>query len=347
MTSEFEKVNIALYPISWLDNLINWIKSLPLPAWVYYLLSLVIIAYLNNWVLVLAGAIPAGEINLETTTDALWFVYFIAFFHYLKETAREALKKYQPLLMVDEAEYRDIENKFTNLPARLGWLAIGVSVTIFVLFYFSIPETAEEIRTYPLLTNSYQLLFRFSSISIFSAFLIQSIRQIKHISHHHRTIKHISLFHLGPAHAFSILTSKMGIGLILIAIFGIFQLVYLGVDAVFGIVHLMFLMVALAAFVLPLGGMRAKLLEKRESMLDELDSRIEKLYSNLNQQIDTNNLENTKDYPRLLQALRTERAAIEKISMWPWDTSTLKGFATTFLIPIVLWAITRLLESYF
>jgi hypothetical protein len=347
MTTEIEKPNIAPYPISWLDYLVNWIKSLPLPAWVYYLLSLVIIAYLNNWVLVYAGAIPAGEINLETTTDALWLVYFVAFFHFLKETASEALKKYQPLLMVDEAEYAALENKFTNLPARLGWLAIGIAAAIFVLFYFSIPEAAEEIRAYPLLTNIYIVLFRFSSISIFSAFLIQSIRQINHVSYHHRTVKKISLFHLGPAHAFSILTSKLGIGLILIAIIGIFQLVFLGADAVFGIVHLIFLLVALAAFVLPLGGMRAKLLEERESMLDELDYRIEKLYSNLNQQIDTNNLENTKDYPRLLQTLRTERAAIEKISMWPWDTSTLRGFATTFLIPIVLWAITRLLERYF
>jgi hypothetical protein len=123
--------------------------------------------------------------------------------------------------------------------------------------------------------------------------------------------------------------------------------VFLHVAAVFAIFHLTLLLIAAAAFVLPLIGMRVKLLEERNAMLDKNDYRIEQMVNQFNLRIDAENMEDIDEYPRALQALRTERTALQKISTWPWDVSTVRGFATTFLVPIFLWLITHFLDRFF
>lgn len=40
-----------LYPISWLNRLTNWVDSLPIPAWLFYVMLLLVLLILNNAVL--------------------------------------------------------------------------------------------------------------------------------------------------------------------------------------------------------------------------------------------------------------------------------------------------------
>ena len=39
-------------------------------------------------------------------------------------------------------------------------------------------------------------------------------------------------------------------------------------------------------------------------------------------------------------ALRAERERIAKASTWPWDPGTLRGVATSFLLPLLTWGVT-------
>lgn len=43
-------------------------------------------------------------------------------------------------------------------------------------------------------------------------------------------------------------------------------------------------------------------------------------------------------------ALISQRDLIGRLSTWPWSTGTIRGFATTLLIPVAIWLITRLLD---
>ncbi len=337
---------IEAHQASWIDRIISGIKSLPGPTWAFYLVLLVVLGFLNNWVLWVAEVLPVGELEPEHTTDALWGVYFIGVLHYLNNAAKDALSKFKPLLSVDEIEYAKLENEFTTLPARLGWIAIALTLALQVMISLLVPEVRTEIQAYPPVTNVYQFLFRSLAVATFFSLVFQAIRQLRLISQFHRGVKEVSLFRLGPSHAFSIFTSKLGIALILITIFGVYQLVFLGVDQAFGLFHITLLVVALAAFILPLMSIRTRLLEEKENVLDEIDSRIERLHQSL-VQTDVDDFEAADDIQRALQALRTERGTLGNTSTWPWSTGTIRGFLTTFFVPIFLWVITRFLERFF
>jgi hypothetical protein len=45
-----------------------------------------------------------------------------------------------------------------------------------------------------------------------------------------------------------------------------------------------------------------------------------------------------------LSALVAERGLLQGISTWPWEVSTLGGFVSSLLLPIVLLFVARLLE---
>jgi len=340
------KPAVKINSLSWIERLTQWIRSLPGPAWIPYLVMLLVLGFINIAVLWLAGVLPVGSIDPQNATDALWVVFYIGFFDYLSISAKNALKKFRPLSSTDESGYALLENKFTKLPARQGWVALAIAIVVLSASYFT-SDTRTAFLSFPLITNVYQIFFRLLAMSSFLCLVFQSTRQIYLVSKLHREVKNVNLFHLGPAHAFSILTSKMGMGLALIATFGVFQLVFLHIAAVFAIFDLTLLLVAAAAFVLPLTGMRVKLLEERNAMLEKNDHRIEQMVNKFNLRIDADNLENIDDYPRALQALRTERNALQKISMWPWEIGTIRGFATTFLVPIFLWLITHYLDRFF
>ena len=94
-------------------------------------------------------------------------------------------------------------------------------------------------------------------------------------------------------------------------------------------------------------GIRDKLLKENAYLLEMESQRIEQFVNKFNHQVDSENLEDIERYPCTIQALRTERTALQKISTWPWDVGTVRGFATTFLVPVFLWLITHYLDRFF
>lgn len=329
------------YSPSWLNRLTNGLDSLPVPAWVVYFVAIVVLGYSLNWWEWQTQVRPTGVFDLERSTDGLWPIFFIAFFHYLNKTAKKALAKFKPLLDITEEDYAFLELKISVFPALPGWLILIGSALL------SIPALVSGLETGPFLGGVFIYLF---STLVFSALIIQisqTFRQIRLIMQLQRSVKKISLFHLGPTHAFAELTSKMGMGLIFIVVFGVIQLAYMGTPMEFAFINIVLLLIAVFAFVSPIWGMRVKLLEERAFLLDKMDYQIERLFNQFNQASNDGELENIQTYSKALQAQRAERAALNQVSMWPWETRTLRGFASTFLVPILLWSITRLLGSLF
>jgi hypothetical protein len=44
-----------------------------------------------------------------------------------------------------------------------------------------------------------------------------------------------------------------------------------------------------------------------------------------------------------LNALLTSRKVVARFSIWPWEGDKVRSFASTLLLPIALWLLTRLL----
>jgi hypothetical protein len=45
-----------------------------------------------------------------------------------------------------------------------------------------------------------------------------------------------------------------------------------------------------------------------------------------------------------LDGLVTEQGVIDRLRTWPWRTETMRGLGLAFLLPIIIWAVQRVLE---
>jgi len=329
--------------ISWTDRLVTWIESLAGPSWLIYLLIFLIVSIVSNAVLWLDGTSPFGTFNFYRTSIVVFFVYPLGLLHYLKFTAKNALKTFSPLLKKGKSEYSLWENRLTILPARIAWLVLLVTI---VYRFSQIEEIANPANT----SSFFYLIFAYNSIFGIFAFstsvilIIQSVRQLILVSQIHGEAREINLFQLEAAHAFSNLTSRIGIGVFLLTVFSLIQ------NSEFDFVSLVFnisgLLLAVGAFVLPLAGMRARLQVLKRNNLSTVNQLINVSFSKLNKSVEATSDRDGSNLSTKINDLIIERNEIRNISTLPWETATFRGFATTILLPVFLWFVTRLLDSF-
>jgi hypothetical protein len=181
------------------------------------------------------------------------------------------------------------------------------------------------------------------SFSCMFALLFQTIRQLRRVNDLHQRADKIDLFQLEPVHAFSSLTARTGIGLILFIVYsGLVESSNITDANLAGLV--IFGVLAVFVFTLPLLGMRKRLKIEKAQLIGDVNERIKVTIGRIHDQVDSNQHEKVGELRTAMSALIEERNLIAAISTWPWDPSTLRGFASTLLLPIFLWLITSLLE---
>jgi hypothetical protein len=336
-----------LYARSWVDHLIVLIERQPGPAWLFYGLLLVTLILVNNALQWWDGTLPFGTFHRVRITDALYPVYPLALIHYLNTVACRALADFRSAMEIDEAAYARLRYELTTIPARVGGVTLGIGVILGILIISSTPADFGVVASSSVVT----LMFEGGVIACFTAAVVVTLlyhtaRQLQLVSQIHRRATHIDLFQLAPMHAFSALTARTGIGLYFFSLFLIAAdpLIVNHPVALVAIVALM--LAGTASFVLPLNGMHRRLVEEKERLMAEANRRVEALIAKLHHQIDTDNLERIGDLNSAMNALITECDLLDKISTWPWKPTTLRGFVSSVMLPIVLWFITRILGQF-
>jgi hypothetical protein len=163
-----------------------------------------------------------------------------------------------------------------------------------------------------------------------------SIRQLQLVNRTVKQVKRFNLFHLDPVYAFSQLTARTGIlwmlllGLTLLA-FPLDLASLLTIAMLAGQVVL-----ALAAFVLPLRSVNQRLVSEKRSLLAANQQRIETTLTQLHQRIDQKDTGEIGQINDALAGLNTERDILAKISTLPFSTNTLRGFLSAIVLPIAL-----------
>jgi hypothetical protein len=271
----------------------------------------------------------------------------LALIHYLNSVARHALEDFRPAMEIDEAAYTRLRYELTTIPARGGLVTLGIGAILGILIVWATPADFGVFASSSVVT----LIFEGVVIASFGAatvvtLLYHTLRQLHLVSQIHRRATHLDLFQLAPVHAFSALTARTGIGLYFFSLFIIAadpamtsHPVAIGVTAAL-------VLVGTAAFVLPLNGMHRRLVEEKERLIAEANRRIVALIAKLHHQVDTDSLERSGELNSAMAALITERNLLDNISTWPWKPSTLRGFASSVMLPIVLWLITRYLGQF-
>lgn len=332
------------YARSWPNVLASWLERLPGPTWAAY-----------------AGAMALGllvsfiEAALDGTTtpgDTFGLVYYavlpfgsLGLMHALDRTAGRALQALQPLLGVADAEIEAMRYELTVAPARPAALLTLLAFAQTPIGYIMDP-VGTGIVGYP----ARALLFRWAWESLVTAVLLvlifHTIRQLRRIDRVHRGIARVNVFDQGPLYAFSEVTSRTALGLILLLAPGLL-LIPPGADvpvlAMTAVWYALVVAIAAAAFFLPLRGVHARLVDEKRRLLGEIGRRLSSTVDAIHVAVDSGDPPAIESRNRALSALVAERDLVSRVPTWPWSTGSLTGFLSAVLLPLVLFLAQRFL----
>jgi hypothetical protein len=178
----------------------------------------------------------------------------------------------------------------------------------------------------------------------------QVIRQARAIDRIHRLTPRINLLRRDPIYAFSALTLRSALGLVLFTYAYLLGTVFLGLPAPNVVDTIMMSLggvIALAIFVLPLWRMHRLLAEEKHRLLLEADERYSGLVGRFNQQLDKGRLSDLDSTGKAISSLVAQRDTIAKVSTWPWRPEALRSLLSTMAAPIILYLVSRLIGRLF
>jgi len=336
------------YPPSCLGRFTEWVERLPGRSWVFYSalgLGLAFVVTVVQW---RDGSYPIGTFDAFHVWFAFQIPYFLALMRYLDRAAEAALTNFRPALNVSEEKYAELCYRLTTAPARPTLLGSLVGVTVAVLILPVVPRYLSLLgwSTSPLaLVIVYCLLIL--TMWVAGALVYQIMHKLRLVSHINATQALVNLFDLNPLYAFSSLTSKTALGLI------IFNYLWfatapdllsqpLGIG--FGIFYAV---VAVVTFVWPLLGIHRRLVDEKQRLLRECSQRLAATIAELHGRVDAGELLSMDEVHDTMGGLEIERSALDRIPTWPWKPDTLRGFITALLLPVVVILIQFVLQRAF
>ena len=337
-----------LYPPSWVDRLLDWVKRLLGPSWLFYLVLWLALFLLVNVLKWLDGSQPLGTIEPLLASSAVEGVYFLAMMHYLNGAASAALRTFSPALAVSEAEYNRLHYRLTTLPARGALLASIIGATLAGLYMLLSPAPPDYVTSSPVAVFDFGVFI--FSFTILGALIYHTIRQFTTVSRIHAAATRINLFQPGPLYAFSGLTARTALGYLFIVDFTFLSMREFmreqANDPVTLALSTSIVLLAVLTFVLPLLGMHRRMVEEKGRLESEANRRLEAAIAELHRRVDAGGFNDMTELYRAIGSLEIERDVLAKFSTWPWQPGTLRIVISPVLLPVSAWLIQRLLERF-
>lgn len=332
---------------SWIDQLVRWINTLSGPVWLYYVFGFLACVLLINAVFWIDGSMPVGSIHPVNSGFAIFIIYCIWLYNYLTKIGSQALKKFLPLLPMSEHDLAKVEYELEVLPRWIGRLMIPLGIGFAVINILSESAPYEDIVPRTALPYIGDVVISGFLISTLFSLIIRSIRQLRMVRRLHAQAANIDLLKLEPAHAFSSLSARTGIGIAMILVIA-FLIDPSSFDTKMSIISTaVILILAIGIFVLPIIGIRDDLEEEKSRVLDGINDILNTSLTSLHDRLEKGDYQDVPAMEKGINALIQERELYSRISTWPWDFRTLRSFASTLLVPIFLLVISRLVERFF
>lgn len=328
-------------PASWLDRLQASFEAWTLPWWSPYLGFLLLVqvaGHLARWA---DGSLAPGLI--DPTRNPMYGAFYPAMLlwaiHWLDREADRCLAVFAPAAGLTDGERRAIADRLTTLPARpVAWLTL-VAVAPATLVYLATSGVLRDTdSSLPVVGVSVVLVgVAFTSLVLF---VYHTLHQLGVVVALHDAARRIDPFEAGRLYAFSALAARTGLAIIAVAWYGLFVRPDLVTDAgplALGVAAGVLAAGALAA-VVPLVGMHRALARNRDALLSRADARVSELVER-SMGGDAASAGRLKDELDLAVAVRELVAAVPT---WPWRPGSVAAFASTVVLPLLLWAVTQL-----
>jgi hypothetical protein len=341
------------YPPSWIDRLTEWVRRLPLPAWIVYLgvglvLTLLYIATLLPSALWSSGTLSLTTAVLYSFLNGMTCAYIPGLIHYLDDAAGAALDRFRPVMTADEDEYNQLCYQLTTLPARPVWIAtwLGVIYTFVARLLITVTApTSNAAAGSPVVLVMIEV-FDIMIYVLVAVTVYHTLHQLRMVNTIYTKHTRINLFQLGPLYSLSGLTARtaIGIGIPTYLWFQANSSVMPGVDTS-NVIRTAFLSIMIiGTFIWPLLGAHSLLEKEKQRLADDVAGRIETTIATLHHLADSGKLDDYGPLKGVLDGLLTEQGVIQKLRTWPWRTETVSSLGLAFLLPIIIWVVQRVLE---
>lgn len=344
-TTRREDTEYIPYPPSFVDRIMQAVQRLPVPYWLtYFVLFILHSAFflLLSWI---DGWVDLFSVNPLIFLYPMWLWGALAIMTYLDFVAVDALASFRPLLDVPDQQIEQFEYEFTTMPARgviVGGVIWSLVYGFLVFLAYDSFFVAYEVG---ILGTLVSVISGFISYFVGSAIYYHSFRQLLLASRTMKMAKQFNLFHLDPVYSFSRLTSRTGIAWIVLLSLSLvtfpIQLTNIGVL----LIWFLQVVLAVAAFVLPLWIVHQRLVLQKRSAIAGLNQRVESALAQLHNRVDAWEIGDIELVNEVLAALAVEREVLQKIPTWPWRAGTLTGFLSALLLPVALMIIQIVVES--
>ena len=349
MTSESDSQNTREtkpYPPSFLDRFMRFIQHLPIPYWLTYLILFILQSAIFHGLAWIDGWLPAFSFSPILLLFPLWLWGPMAIMTYLNLTSEAALSGFSPLLDVGEDRLKRLKYEFTTMPNRGVIFSSVFWIIAYVFFmYLTIDVLAREYG-FGNIFGTIVIIEGLISYSFGGAIYYHSIRQLWMVNKTVKMVRQFNLFQLDPVYSLARLTSRTGISWIFMLVFTLLLFPLALVKGVVLSVLILQVLLALAAFVLPLQLVNQSLVSEKRRLLSELNQRIESILDKMHQSIDDNQPSELDALNAYLTTLNAERDILKGIPTWPWSSGTLTGFLSAILLPILLFLLQIVIQNW-
>lgn len=318
-----------------IERFARLVERLPLPAWAFFLLLL-----LAGYILFTAGRWLTGEMPGMAAVPApalIWDVSILALHQYLDRYALKSLASFNKALGASEAELAQLGTRLTVMPLRLE--IVGAAFWCVLATFLTWLQLGSFLEYFP----PWEIAVSIASFAIGGAFFVHVIYQLRLVSKIHASARVIDLFDPEPLYSFSGLTVRTAVGIVIVQ--------YLVLLVLPGEIRTSTILVPVASitwlavvvFIWPLWGMHRRLVAQKELLQADINLLLKKSVDELIRAAPLGVVENPERLEKTLSALRAGQAAVTDLPTWPWQPSTVRGFATALLLPLFLWLVQELL----
>jgi tetrahydromethanopterin S-methyltransferase subunit F len=335
------------YAPSFIDRFMDFVERLPIPYGLTYLLFFILQSFIFQIIGWMTGWLPVYTFSPLVLLFPLWLWGPLAIMTYLDSVSLKALAGFSPLLDIQPESMRRLKYEFTTMPARSVIISSVIWGCIYFIFTYVTFDTVYPAYGFGTLITAIVIIEGLISFLAGSAIYYHSIRQLRLVNRTVKMVKQLDLFRLDPVYAFSVVTSRTGLAyLILLSL----TLLMIPIQMAFLptlIMLILQVLLAAAAFTLPLGIVNHRLVTEKRRLLAELNQRLESTLERLHRCLDENKLGEVDQLNSAMTALNAEREVLTRIPTWPWRAGTITGFLSAIVLPIILFLMQLVIGKWF
>ena len=337
------------YRASWLHGLVDGFERLPGPTWIAYLVLFAVGALFWHLVPWSKGTVPVGTVDPLSIYWGFLGPALIWIASFLERGTASSFAAFRPILTLSGDDADRLRQTLMTIPARPA-LVITAFATLLTVGSF-VTEPAVYIEGVPLPLVVGQFVIQAAYTAILFQLLYWLIRQTTAVRRTLADSVLIDVFRPGPLNAFATLTARPGIAISVLVGVGVPLTSISAPFETFLVSSAPYLVVtpviATIAFVLPLTGAHARLVEQKERLRDDAERRLEATLGELNRDVDARDVTRADGLNKTLASLVLQRDILAKLPTWPWSTATLRTFVSALLLPMALFLLQQALSRLF